>query len=74
MDRASFTDAEDILAAKRISVSRLCRRAEIAESTWHRLREGKVGSAKAATMERLEGAFLDLTGEPWPGSANAEAA
>lgn len=66
MSADRFLAVEGILASKGVSVARLCRRAEVAESTWHRLREGKSGTIRAGTLARLSEAFTHLVGEPWP--------
>lgn len=73
METNPFLQVEALLASHRVSVARLCRRADVSESTWHRLREGKTAAGRAATVGRLASAFHDLTGEPWP-STGAEAA
>lgn len=66
MSAELFLAVESILASKGVSVARLCRRAEVAESTWHRLREGKSTAVRAGTLARLSDAFTHLVGEPWP--------
>lgn len=73
METNPFLQVEALLASRRISVAKLCRRADVSESTWHRLREGKTAAGRAGTVGRLAAALGELTGEPWPG-APAEAA
>lgn len=73
MERNAFIAAEAVLATKGCSVARLCRRADISQSTWHRLRLGETTAARATTVGRLAVAFQEITGQPWPAAAATEA-
>lgn len=66
MDASGFAIVESALAAKRLSVAQLCRRAEVAESTWNRMKSGRTGRVRQATLGQLRRAFEDLTGDKWP--------
>lgn len=66
MDRTTIIAAEAVLADKRISVSRLCRAADVSQTTWQRAKAGNTSGFRAGTAERLRGAFESLTGAPWP--------
>jgi hypothetical protein len=75
MDRDTIAAVEAALAAKRISVSRLCRAADVSQTTWQRAKGGNTSGFRAGTTERFRAAFESLTGEPWPaGAPQTEAA
>lgn len=71
MDREALVTVERALAERGLSVSRLCRRADVAESTWQRLKSGNTAGLRAGTTERLRAAFEDMTGAAWPVPAKA---
>jgi DNA-binding Xre family transcriptional regulator len=71
METNPFLQVEALLASHRVSVARLCRRADVSESTWHRLREGKTAAGRAGTVARLAAALTELTGEAWPSAVEA---
>jgi hypothetical protein len=51
------------LAKRGISVSRLLRRAEIAGSTWYRVKAGRTGQMRGAILGRVRNAYADLLAE-----------
>lgn len=58
-----ITAIEQELARRNISVSRLLRRAEIAGSTWYRVKAGRTGQMRGAILTRIRGAYAELLAE-----------
>lgn len=71
MDRNLIAAVEARLAAKSVSVARLCRQADVSQTTWQRLKQGSTSGLRAGTLERLRAAFVALTGDEWPAPAKA---
>ena len=66
MSAAVEPDLEAIVAgleARGISASRLCRRAEIAFTTWHRWRTGESVPTRTAVWQRVTRAYGELVAE-----------
>lgn len=71
MDHDIIIAVEAALAAKGVSVARLCRQADVSQTTWHRLKQGSTSGLRAGTLDRLRSAFVVLTGDEWPVPAKA---
>ncbi len=66
MDREIISSVEAALSSKGVSVAQFCRRADVAQTTWQRLKQGATNGLRKGTMERLRASFTELTGREWP--------
>lgn len=62
MHSERLTRIETDLAERGVSIAALCRRAEIAQTTWLRWKRGK--KPQPRTIRAVEEAFLHLMAEP----------
>lgn len=57
-----------------VSVAELCRRAEVAQTTWARLKSGATGGSRRRTSQSLRRAYSSIMAEHVPPSSQQETA